>query len=105
MPRIAPRVDENQTATVKRLRKMGADVMCLHAVGGGCPDLIVGYKELNLLIELKDGKKKPSQRRLTLAQQEFFRNWPGQKAIAYSPEGAERIVRNLGKGQAPMNLT
>ena len=52
------KVDSNQTRVVKALRELGATVQHLHAVGKGCPDLLVGYKGSNYLLEVKDGEKR-----------------------------------------------
>ena len=41
---VYKRVDNNQTQIVKALRDMGCTVEHLHAVGKGCPDIIVGFK-------------------------------------------------------------
>jgi hypothetical protein len=55
--RRAAKVDANQREVVAALRGAGASVQLLHAVGEGCPDLLVGYKGLTMLLEVKDGSK------------------------------------------------
>lgn len=40
--------DRNQPAIVAALRGIGATVQPLHAVGQGCPDLLVGYRGVPL---------------------------------------------------------
>ena len=45
--------------------------------GDGIPDLLVGYKGYTILMEVKDGDKSPSKRRLTEAEEEFFMGWKG----------------------------
>jgi len=49
----AARVDQNQASIVKALRVAGATVQHLHKVGEGCPDLLVGFKCENYLMECK----------------------------------------------------
>ena len=93
--RRASKVDANQKAVVAALVKIGCTVQHLHAVGEGCPDLLVGYHGKNYLIEIKDGAKPPSKRKLTPDQVEWHDKWQGQKAIAESEEGAILIVREL----------
>lgn len=66
--RARPRIDANQPDIVKALRKMGAFVQSLAAVGDGCPDLLVGFRGKTYLIEVKDGDKPPSKRALTPAE-------------------------------------
>lgn len=90
--RRASKVDENQASVVKALRDAGASVQCLHAVGQGCPDLLVGYQKQNWLIEVKDGSKPPSARGLTDAQLRWHMLWQGQVAIAESEIEALRII-------------
>ena len=77
MARRAAKVDANQREVVKALRKAGATVQHLHAVGAGCPDLLVGYKGGNHLVEVKDGHKPPSARKLTPDQVVWHRDWRG----------------------------
>jgi len=71
---VYKKVDNNQTQVVKALRDLGATVQHLHAVGKGCPDIIVGFKGKNLLLEIKDGDKKV----LTPDQVNWHKLWKGQ---------------------------
>ena len=84
--RRAAAVDANQAEIVAALRGAGASVLLLHQVGGGCPDILVGHRALagNALMEIKDGSKPPSARRLTPAEQEFFDTWRGQVCVVNS---------------------
>jgi len=75
--RRAARIDANQTQIVSALRSVGASVELLSAVGKGCPDLLVGYRGVNLLMEVKDGKKPPSERKLTSDQIVWHTEWKG----------------------------
>lgn len=81
-------IDRNQPDIVKRLRAVGCTVQPLHSVGGGCPDLLVGFQGRNVLLELKDGDKPPSAQRLTDDQAEWHAVWRGQVAVVNSIEGA-----------------
>lgn len=86
------RVDENQRQIVAALRQAGASVQHLHAVGQGCPDILVGFRGANHLLELKDGSKPPSARGLTDAQLRWHSIWQGQVAIAEDEMQALRII-------------
>jgi len=86
--RRAAKVDANQREVVAALRAAGASVQLLHAVGEGCPDLLVGYKGLNMLLEVKDGSKPPSAQKLTPQQEEWHRDWRGHRVVVNSPEAA-----------------
>lgn len=74
--RRAARVDDNQQQIVDALRKAGAYVRVV-TQGEGLPDLLVGYNGYTLLLEVKDGNKPPSARKLTTAEENFFLNWRG----------------------------
>ena len=74
--RYANRIDENQNEIVKALRKAGAYVRII-SQGDGIPDLLVAYNGYTILMEVKDGDKVPSARKLTEAEQKFFDEWTG----------------------------
>jgi hypothetical protein len=86
--RRAARIDANQTQIVSALRSVGASVELLSAVGKGCPDLLVGYRGVNLLMEIKDGKKPPSERKLTSDQIVWHREWKGVVTVVNSVDEA-----------------
>ena len=74
--------DENHAEIVKFLRAIGATVIELHAVGGGVPDLLVGYKRRTFLLEVKRpgvaGKKRGRRQAMTnKAQADFYDSWRG----------------------------
>jgi len=70
------KVDLNQNEIVAALQKFGTTIS-LASVGRGCPDLIFGYKGINYLMEIKNGK----QAKLTPDQKEFFGAWSGDVRI------------------------
>lgn len=73
----ARRTDANHAAIMADLRKAGFRVHDTSALGGGFPDLVVFRPDCGLfLVEVKDGAKPPSRRRLTLAEAEFARDFP-----------------------------
>jgi hypothetical protein len=84
----AAKVDDNQKEIVKALRNLGCSVQHLHNVGAGCPDLLVGYKGFNILLEVKDGNKSPSQQKLTPDQIIWHRDWRGHVDVVNSSEQA-----------------
>ena len=94
--RRAAKVDDNQEKIVKALRSAGATVQTLAAVGKGVPDLLVGHRGRTILIEVKDGKKPPSERRLTEDQVKWHGLWRGGPvAIVTDVEGALRAIGML----------
>lgn len=86
------RVDRNQAEIVKALRKVGCSVQPLHTVGKGCPDILVGIRGRNLLMEIKDGKLPPSARVLTPDERTWIWTWGGQCAVVHSVDEALTLV-------------
>jgi hypothetical protein len=84
----AAKVDANQSEIVAALRGVGATVQPLHTVGKGCPDLAVGWRGQTFLIEVKDGAKPPSARKLTDEQVEWHGGWKGQVAVVKTVDEA-----------------
>lgn len=82
--RRAARIDENQPAIVAALREFGATVQPLHSVGGGCPDIMCGYKGRNFLFEIKNPAKPKSDQNLTEDQIEWVMMWRGQHMVIKS---------------------
>ncbi len=85
-------VDKNQPVIVAMLRQVGAQVQHLHAVGQGCPDLLVGFRGANFLLEIKDGDKPPSARKLTPAQHVWHTIWPGQVDVVKNIDEALKAI-------------
>jgi len=77
--RRAARKDANQAEIVETLRACGASVHILDEKD--LPDLLVGYRGCTILMECKDGSRKPSERRLRPGQQRFFDEWRGGRAV------------------------
>ena len=76
--RYAKRTDDNHESVVRALRLILAKDGSVHDLSGagrGTPDIMVGYQGRNFLFEIKDGTKSPSRRKLTPAQQRFYRGW------------------------------
>jgi hypothetical protein len=92
--RRAAKVDANQADIVAALRKIGASVQPLHSVGQGCPDLLVGWRGMNTILEIKDGRKPPSARKLTDDQVIWHEGWRGQVAVVETVEQAILAVTN-----------
>ena len=91
--RRAARIDDNHREVVEALRQHGCSVLDLASVGKGCPDLLVGYNGVNYLMEVKDGSKPPSRRKLTNDQQVWHCNWTGQAVVVQSAEQAVDYIR------------
>lgn len=81
------RADSNQKAIVAALRKIGANVLHLHTVGGGCPDLLVCYRKRTMLIEVKRPGEKPNALQL-----DFMAQWGGELHVVHSPLEAIDVI-------------
>lgn len=92
--RYAARTDENQSEIISALRKIGAEVYTLHTLGKGVPDLLVGFRGINLLFEVKNPKQSTSNQQLTSHQKKFHTLWPGKVDIVRTPEEAIEILFN-----------
>ena len=90
-----PNLDANQPDIVKALRQAGASVTSLASVGGGCPDLLVGIRKVTTVIEVKDGAKPPSKRKLTEAEQDWHDAYQGSVHIVESIEQALAVLATL----------
>lgn len=86
------RVDANQKEIVTELRKLDVSVLHTHQLGKGAPDLILGYRNDNFLIELKDGSKTKSQQKLTPDELEFQNKWRGNYAVCNSLEQVLTVI-------------
>ncbi len=73
--------DANQSGIIKALRRCGASVVDLHAVGGGVSDLLVGWRGENLLLEVKVAKGVVRE-----SQSEFMATWKGRPPIVVRSE-------------------
>jgi Holliday junction resolvase len=88
------RTDSNQTEIVEALRKAGATVQSLAAVGAGVPDLLVGWRGMNFLLEVKDGALPPSERRLTPEQVKWHDAWIGRPVFVV--KSAQEALEAIG---------
>jgi len=87
MPRYG-RTDLNQKEIVAYLREHGATVAILSNVGGGIPDLLVGYEGKNFLIEVKSTVTNYGRNGLNDMQIEWHDKWKGQVSVVNTKEEA-----------------
>lgn len=88
--RIAARIDSNHTEIVKHFRYCGATVKSLAAIGKGMPDLLVSWRNITWLVEIKTTKGK-----LTEDQMAFQRGWAGCMALVRSPQEVEHVMTQM----------
>lgn len=86
------RIDRNHGEIVDALRRVGASVQSLSDIGDGCPDILVGFRLRNYLLEIKDGMGKPSRRRLTPDEVDWHQNWHGDVDVVESIDEALHAI-------------
>ena len=86
------RADSNQNEIVEALRGIGASVLVLSQVGGGCPDLLVGFRGKEYLIEIK-----AKNGDLSDSQKEFFDNWQGRPYVVRSVDEVLELIGCLSQ--------
>ena len=87
---LKKRTDFNQKYIVKDLRALGISVADLSGVGGGIPDLLIGWQGNNYLIEIKTLTGK-----LNNLQTEFFGSWKGNKYVCRSLNEIIEIIKGI----------
>ena len=93
--RRAARRDAGEQDIIKAMRACGAFVKVIN--DEGTFDLLCWYNGHTLLLEIKDGSKPPSARRLTDAEQKFHDEWPGDNLhIVNSVEEALALLEACG---------
>lgn len=98
----AKRVDTNQPDLVALYRHAGCRVLHLHGLGKGAPDLLIGdpVSQRLALIEIKDGSKSESRRRLTPDEARFHAEWDGLPVfIVANDEDALGVLDSLREGE------
>lgn len=96
MSRWARRVDSNHGEIAAAATAIGAMVVDLSRAGDGIPDLLIGWRGLWLLVEVKDGRKPPSARALTPDQVEFHADAEFRGLPCYIVESVDRLLEILG---------
>jgi hypothetical protein len=91
------KLDSNHHAVKAYLELHGARVQSLASLGHGVPDLLVGYKGRNYLLEVKDGSLPPSRQYLTPDELEWHARWEGHVAVVNSPDVALAVVQKRVK--------
>jgi hypothetical protein len=86
--RKAGKKDLNQAAIVSELRSIGCSVQILNEKG--VPDLLVGFRGLNYLFEVKALKG-----RKTTAQVDWHLCWNGQMAVIRTLDDALALLPGL----------
>lgn len=79
----AARKDLNHNEIKMALEAAGASVCDTHKLGGGAPDIAVGFRNENYWMEIKQANGKVNK-----LQQEWHDNWRGSVFVVRTPEEA-----------------
>lgn len=84
------KTDGNHAAITRALRDAGRSVLDLASVGGGAPDILVGWSGKMLLMEIKNPQ---GRNRVQENQVDWHRSWHGTPVVVVrSPEEALRAT-------------
>lgn len=88
--RRAAKTDTNQTEIVALFRKLGWSVLIVSQLKNCC-DIFAAKSGRTIAVEIKDGNKPPSARKLTGGELEFKYSWQGEWQLVESTEDVIRI--------------
>ena len=89
------KVDDNQARIVECLERWGCTVQSIASQGGGCPDLLIGFRGVTAIAEVKDGTKPKSKQQLTPDEKEWRRTWKGQYTILRNAADVDGLMMAL----------
>ena len=92
----ACRTDANHSEVIAAFRKFGCSVLPIHTLKN-CGDAIVAKCNKTAIIEIKDGKKTASQKKLTKGESAFFEKWQGIYVVVEDLEDVINLVKALEK--------
>lgn len=92
----ARRVDANHGLILAAARAVGAHVEDTGRVGGGFPDALILWRGKCLPVEIKDGKKSPSRRKLTPSQADKHPIWAAHGVPITVVKTVDDVHRLLG---------
>jgi len=85
----ARKVDANHTRLSQSIRAIGIRLFDTSAYGRGFPDACCLYRGVCFLVEFKDGSKAKSARKLTKAQEAFWKDWGD---VCYLIESEQDVI-------------
>lgn len=91
--RRAARTDANQSEIVSLFRAAGWSVLIVSQLKKCC-DIFVSKSGRTIAVEIKDGSKPPSARKLTSGELEFKNTWLGEWMLVESTEDVIEIINN-----------
>jgi len=94
--RRAAKVDRNHGEIVAALRAIGCFVWDTSACGNGAPDLVAMRGGVWRAIEVKDGERPPSERKLTADQVKFHGQVAAHGGTVYVVQSVQDVLDIMG---------
>ena len=91
--RRAAKVDDNQKEVVALFRKLGWTVLITSQLKN-CIDIVVSKGGRTIAVEIKDGTKIPSKRKLSEGELKFKDSWRGEYALVICNEDVISINKD-----------
>lgn len=93
--RRAARTDANHAAVKNALRGIGCYVVDCSHVGAGFPDLVCAWRGKWVFLEVKDGAKAPSARKLTPEQTIFHAEAKAKGCRVHVVTSADEAIKAM----------
>lgn len=88
--RRAAKVDDNHQEIIKEFKRLGWSVFNVSQLKNCC-DLVVAKELYTVAVEVKDGLKPPSARKLSVGEIKFRDNWNGAYMVVLSKEDVQLL--------------
>jgi hypothetical protein len=98
MPKVrtAAKKDDNHSEIVKTFERLGWSVLDISQIPNTA-DILIANGSRYCVVEIKDGNKPPSKRKLTEGEKRFMEEWRGIWGLVESVDDAidlSRLLRN-----------
>ncbi len=94
-------VDKNQAALVVVFEQLGCSVLNCVRVGSGFPDLIIGYRGHDYLVEVKNPTNAYGKRGLNGNQKRWSDTWPSPVFVVRTEDDVIKLVKFLFENPCP----
>lgn len=96
MSRYARQIDANQRRVIAVLRAHGASVEAIQGARAGVPDLLVGFRGVTRLVEVKPLVSETRRRELRETQEAWHRQWRGSPVcVVRTDADAVELLRDM----------
>lgn len=92
--RRAARTDSNHQEITKAFRALGFSVLDIHILKN-CGDIIIAKNRKTAIVEIKDGNKPPSARKLTKGESCFKTSWNGDYFVVTCLDDVEEVAKKI----------